>query len=156
MSVEYCLALRSTDCPGAFESIWLGYYSGVGGQYGQFGGIFWKRMVWSGFFEVSWTQLWQINVTVGQPSQKNNLKKWVVQEIFCRCVTLVTVGHLSQCQKNSTNVTAVSQCHTTCCHRWMLMAQKKSLVGHFTRCTKNAKNGIFQFSTWFSKTFPST
>ena len=28
--------------------------------------------------------------------------------------------------------------------------------GHFTRLTKNAKNAIFQFLTWFLKTFPST
>ena len=28
--------------------------------------------------------------------------------------------------------------------------------GHFTRLTKNAKNAIFQFSTWFLKTFQST
>ena len=29
-------------------------------------------------------------------------------------------------------------------------------IGHFTRFTKNAKNAIFQFSTRFLKTFPST
>ena len=28
--------------------------------------------------------------------------------------------------------------------------------GHFTRLTKNAKNAIFQYLTWFLKTFPST
>ena len=28
--------------------------------------------------------------------------------------------------------------------------------GHSTRLTKNAKNAIFQFLTWFLKTFPST
>ena len=29
-----------TDCPGAFESFWEGYYLGVGGYTEQFGGIF--------------------------------------------------------------------------------------------------------------------
>ena len=29
-------------------------------------------------------------------------------------------------------------------------------IWHLTRCTKNAKNAIFQFLTWFLTTFPST
>ena len=41
-----------TDCPGAFESFWEGYYSGVGGYTEQFGGIFWERKVWSFFWGI--------------------------------------------------------------------------------------------------------
>ena len=42
----------TTDCPGAFESFWEGYYLGVGGYTEQFGGIFWERKVWSFFWGI--------------------------------------------------------------------------------------------------------
>ena len=38
--IHISLIFKPTDCPGAFESFWEGYYLGVGGYTEQFGGIF--------------------------------------------------------------------------------------------------------------------
>ena len=43
MQCKKNVAVQITDFPGVFESFWEGYYLGVGGQTGQFGGIFWER-----------------------------------------------------------------------------------------------------------------